>query len=168
MGSEKSGRAGGNPDLAIPGKIIRKGPKTPGTKLRSSMNSSKGLHLHSIEVEEALKELGVKFEKAGEALTIKKAFKDWFLSKTGAELTEIDKLGEIINILETETAVRTMEKLEKGIPLDKDDLKLIRLLKDTLETSHRLQFGDKHLHAHIGYKSIRDVMFDKNADSRDK
>ena len=149
----------GNPNILKDLEGKRTGPKSSGAKARVSMNASKYLD-QSKKLDKAMVELGIKFEKAGEALTIKKAFKEWFLSKTGKELTEIDRLSEIINILETDVAVRTMGKLDKGLPLDSEDVKLIKLLKDTLETSHRLKFGDKHFHAHASYKDIREMMFE--------
>ena len=151
----------GNPNVIEDTKGKQTGPKTPGGKLKCSMNPSKSL-AQSKEIDEALEELGIKFKKTSEALSLKKVFREWFLAKTGKELTEIDKLGELINILEADTAVRTMDKLERGIPLDDSDLKLIKLLKETLEASHKLKFGDKHLHAHVGYDDIRKMMFDDN------
>lgn len=151
----------GNPNIKKDTKGKSTGPKTPGGKLKCSMNSAKGLS-QSKEIDKALLELGIKFKTTSEALTLKKLFKDWFISKTGKDLTEIDRLGELINVLESDIAVRTMKKLEDGIPLSDEDGRIIKLLKESLEASHKLKFGDKHLHAHVGYDDIRKMMFDDN------
>ena len=155
-----TGRSG-NPNILADLEGKRTGPKTPGGKARVAMNASKSLSTPG-EIDKALAELGITFKKAGEALEIKKLFKSWYLAKTGKELTEIEKLDEVIKILETDATMRVMGKLDKGIPLSDRDIRLIRLLKETLETSHKLKFGDKHLHAHVGYEDIRQMMFDKN------
>ena len=151
----------GNPNIKEDTKGKSTGPISLGGKLKVSMNASKNLE-QSKEIDVVLKELGIKFKKTSEALTLKKSFRDWFISKTGKDLTEIDRLGELINILESDVAVRTMKKLEEGIPLNDEDVRIIKLLKETLETSHKLKFGDKHLHAHVGYDDIRKMMFDDN------
>ncbi|KKN19164.1 hypothetical protein LCGC14_0948500 [marine sediment metagenome] len=151
----------GNPNIIRDTQGKKTGPTTLGGKLKVSLNSSKSLST-STEINAAMEELGVRFEKTEDALTIKKIFKEWFLSKTGKELTEIDRLGELINILEADTAVRTMDKLEKGIPLDDSDLKLIKLLKETLEATHKLKFGTKQVNIHGDFDDIRKMMFDDN------
>jgi len=157
----------GNPNIGEISKEKSTGPKTLGGKLKVSMNASKSLAT-SVEIKKALSEMGiaVDFKKAEDSLTILNSFKSWFISVSGEELTEIAHLDEIIKILKTDTAVRTMGKLNKGIPLGDSDLKLIKLLKETLEASHKLKFGDKHLHAHVGYDDIRQMMFDDNSRSK--
>ncbi len=153
----------GNPNIGEISKEKSTGPKTPGGKLKTSMNASKSLAT-SQEIKQALIEMGIEvdFKKAEDSLTILNSFKSWFTSVSGEELTEIAHLDEIIKILKTDTAIRSMAKLNKGIPLDDSDLKLIKLLKETLESTHKLKFGDKHLHAHVGYDDIRKMMFDDN------
>ena len=63
-------------------------------------------------------------------------------------------------------SIRVMGKLEKGIPLDEEDVKLIRLLKDCLSTSHELKFGKKQLNLHASYDDIRQMMFNDNSRSK--
>ena len=163
MGYEKSGRPGGNPDIL---NLKKTGPTTPGGKLKASMNASKSLS-ESKEIDLAMEELGLKFSKVSESLTLKKEFKKWFDSMTGKQLTEIAKLEEIINFYETDTAMRVIKKLKDGVPLDDSDLKSLKQHKEALEGLHKLKFGDKHLHAHVGYDDIRKMMFpDDNTRSK--
>ena len=161
VGNEHSGRPGGNPNLTQMSKERSTGPTTPGGKLKVSMNSSKSLGT-SKQIDLAMKELGLKFSKASESLELKKEFKKWFDSVTGKELTEIAKLEEIINFYETDTSMRVVKKLKEGVPLDDSDLKALKQHKEALEGLHKLKFGDKHLHAHVGYEDIRQMMFDDN------
>ena len=51
-------------------------------------------------------------------------------------------------------------------PLDDSDLKALKQHKEVLESLHKLKFGDKHLHAHVGYDDIRQMMFDDNSRSK--
>ena len=159
-----SGRSG-NPNILEDTKGKQTGPNTPGGKLRCTLNSSTSLAT-SKEIDKAMKELGIKFKSAEKALTLKEEFKQWFLSKTGKQLTEIAKLEEIINFYETDTSMRVVQKLRDGVPLDDSDLKALKQHKEALESLHKLKFGDKHLHAHVGYDDIRQMMFDE--DSRSK
>ena len=159
-----SGRSG-NPNVIEDTKGKQTGPTSPGGKLRCSLNASKNL-LQSKELDESIEELGIKFKKSCEALTLKKEFKKWFISKSGKELTEIAKLEEIINFYETDTAMRVVKKLKEGVPLDDSDLKALKQHKEALESLHKLKFGDKHLHAHVGYEDIRQMMFDDNSRSK--
>ncbi len=159
-----SGRSG-NPNILEDTKGKKTGPNTPGGKLRCTLNSSTSLAT-SKEIDKAIEELGIKFENAEKALTLKEEFKQWFLSKTGKQLTEIAKLEEIINFYETDTSMRVVQKLRDGVPLDDSDLKALKQHKEALESLHKLKFGDKHLHAHVGYDDIRQMMFDE--DSRSK
>ncbi len=158
-----TGRSG-NPNIIEDTKGKQTGPKTPGGKLRCVMNHSTSL-CTTKEIDKAMEELGLKFENAEKALTLKEEFKQWFLSKTGKQLTEIAKLEEIINFYETDTAMRVVKKLKDGVPLDDSDLKALKQHKEALESLHKLKFGDKHLHAHVGYDDIRQMMFDDNSRS---
>ena len=151
----------GNPNIIEDTKGKQTGPKTPSGKLRSSFNSAKSLAC-SKQIDLAMKELGLTFSKASESLKLKENFKKWYTSMTGKELTEIAKLEEIINFYETDTAMRVVKKLKEGVPLDDSDLKALKQHKEALEGLHKLKFGDKHLHAHVGYEDIRQMMFDDN------
>ncbi len=151
----------GNPNIVQDTKGKQTGPKTAIGKLKASMKGLKS-GARSKELDKVLEEVGFKFEKTSEALSLKKVFITWWKSKSGEELTAIDKLEEVINLLEADTTVRVMKKLEKGTPLDEDDAKLIRLLKDCLSTSHEMKFGKKQLNVHASYDDIRKMMFDDN------
>lgn len=159
-----AGRPGGNPNIL---EISKKstGPTSEIGKLKVSMNAVKSGGDSKV-LDKILKEAGITFKKASEAISLKKLFISWFKSLSGKELTEIDKLDEVITILEADTANRVMGKIAKGIPLDEDDVKLIRLLKDCLSTSHELKFGKKQLNVHASYNDIRQMMFDDNSRSK--
>lgn len=152
-----AGRPGGNPNIL---EISKKstGPTSDIGKLKVSMNSVKSCGDSKV-LDKILKEAGITFKKASEAISLKKLFISWFKSLSGKELTEIDKLDEVITILEADTANRVMGKIAKGIPLDEDDVKLIRLLKDCLSTSHELKFGKKQVNIHGDFDDIRKLMF---------
>ncbi len=155
----------GNPNIIQDLEGKRTGPKTETGKLKTAM---RGLQngARSKKLDKVLEELGFKFKKTSEAITLKKSFITWWKSKTGKELSAIDKLEEVITLLEADTSVRVMKKLEKGIPLDEDDVKIIRLLKDCLSTVHELKFGKKQLNVHASYDDIRKMMFDDNPRSK--
>ncbi len=152
-----SGRSG-NPNIIEDTKGKQTGPKTPGGKLRCALNYSTSLAT-SKEIDKAMVELGIKFETAEKALTLKEEFKQWFLSKTGKQLTEIAKLEEIINFYETDTAMRVVKKLKDGVPLDDSDLKALKQHKEALEALHKLKFGTKQVNIHGDFDDIRKLMF---------
>ncbi len=148
----------GNPNIIEDTKGKQTGPKTPGGKLRCSLNPSKNLE-QSKEIDKAMEELGLKFSKASQALELKKEFKKWFISKTGKELTAIAKLEELINFYETDTAMRVVTKLKEGVPLDDSDLKALKQHKEALEAIHKLKFGTKQINIHGDFDDIRKLMF---------
>ena len=160
------GRPGGNPDIM---EISKKstGPTSEMGKLKSSMNSMKhkkqGTYLNQLgdsRITKMMKEAGVDFSKLDSALKQKNIFMIWLKSKSTEELTEINRLDQIIQLLDSDMSMRVMRKLEKGLPLDDDDVKLIRLLKDCLSTSHELKFGTKRVNIHGDFDDIRKMMFD--------
>ncbi len=163
-----TGRSG-NPNILADLEGKRTGPKTEIGKLKTSLNAVKHsgtastLNQHGdSQITTMMKEAGVDFSKVEDAIEKRNLFTIFIKSKSTEELTEIQRLDTIIQILESDIAVRTMKKLEDGTPLDDEDVRIIKLLKETLETSHKLKFGDKHLHAHVGYDDIRKMMFDDN------
>lgn len=156
VGKAKSG----NPNVISDTFGKQTGPKTKGGKLRCALNYSTSLAT-SKEIDSAIIELGIKFKKVDDALTLKKEFKSWFLSKTGKDLTEIAKLETIVDFYETDTALRIVNKLKEGVLLDDSDLKVLKQHKEALEALHKLKFGDKHLHANVSYDDIRQLMFDE-------
>lgn len=156
----------GNPNI-IEDTKNKTGPTSEAGKFRASLNAIKHIEraygkrsVRMQELNEVMKDMGLEYPKVEEALSLKKQFISWIKSKTGEELSEIQKLETIIDLLDSDMSMRVMHKLKEGIPLYDEDLKLIRLLKETLETTHRMKFGDKHIHAHLSYDDIRKAMFD--------
>ncbi len=167
-----AGRPGGNPNIL---EISKKstGPTSEIGKFKSSLNTTKlkipdNLNRNGDSLlTKMMKEAGVDFSKADKAMEQRNLFVIWAKSKSVKELTEIVRLEQIIQILDTDVSMRAMRKLEKGIPLDEDDVKIIRLLKDCLSTSHELKFGTKKLNVNASYEDIRQMMFD-NEHTRSK
>ncbi len=162
----------GNPNVIEDTKGKQTGPKSEMGKLKNSVSAikhfGKGVSLNQhgdSRITKLMKEAGVDFSKVEQAIEKRNLFTIFIKSKSTEELTEIQKLDTVIQILESDVAVRTMSKLEKGIALSDEDVRVIKLLKETLESSHKLKFGDKHLHAHVGYDDIRKMMFDDNTRS---
>ncbi|KKM60924.1 hypothetical protein LCGC14_1536920 [marine sediment metagenome] len=160
----------GNPNIIEDTKGKQTGPKTEIGKFKASINAAKWSKAIIKDqngkkslITKMMEEAGIDFSKVEDALEKQNLFTIWAKSKSTKDLTEIQRLDTVIRILESDTAVRAMDKLEKGLPLDDSDLKLIKLLKESLESSHRMKFGDKHLHAHASYDDIRKMMFDDNS-----
>ncbi len=153
----------GNPNIIEDTKGKHTGPKTEMGKLKVSLNSLKNLNkLGKSDFKQLMEEAGVDFSKTEEAIEKVNIFKALISSKESKELTEIKRLEGMIQILNTDMSVRLMKKLEKEIPVDESDIKLIRLLKDCLSTSHEMKFGKKQLNVNASYKDIREMMFDDN------
>ena len=155
VGNERSG----NPNIKNEPKP---GPTSNIGKIKCSMNSfknRKSARLGDSKLKTMMEEAGVDFSKAEEAIEKVNIFKSFMDSKSTEELNEIKKLEGILQILNTDMASRTMKKLEKGIPLDGSDIKLIRLLKETLEASYKLKYGEKKVNIHASYNDIRQMMF---------
>ncbi len=115
------------------------------------------------EIYKLMKDAGVDFRKTQKALEKRNLFEIWIRHHTGKDLNEIKRLDSVIQVLDSDMSNRVMHKLEKGVPLGKDDLNLIRLLKETLEASHRLKFGEKRLNVDVKaqFQDIREAMFAK-------
>ncbi|MHA1827935.1 MAG: hypothetical protein ACTSX6_04725 [Candidatus Heimdallarchaeaceae archaeon] len=108
-----------------------------------------------------MKEAGIDFNKATEAIKLRNMFEIWYKGLSGKEITEIRRLENTIQILETDATMRTMRKLQKGIPLNDLDIKLIRLLKECLESSHKMKFGEKRVNVNADIKDIRELMMEE-------
>ncbi len=159
----------GNPNILEDTKDKKTGPTSEIGKLKCSVNAvkylgnAKQLNQHGdSKITQMMKKAGVNFSKVEDAIEKRNLFTIFIKSKSVDELTEIQRLDTVIQILESDIAVRAMKKLEEGIPLSDEDVRIIKLLKETLEASHKLKYGDKHLHAHVGYDDIRKMMFDDN------
>ncbi len=142
------------------------GPKTEIGKLKSSLNSvivktdARNLTKET-KVRKMMIKAGVDFSKVNEAIEERNLFEMWIKSKTGEELNEIIRLDKLTQLLEADMTLRSMRKLQKGIPLNQKDINLIRLLKEVLQTSHELKFGRKEVQIKGSFKDIRDLMFPK-------
>ncbi|HEC64116.1 MAG TPA: hypothetical protein ENI23_02345 [bacterium] len=157
-------RRSGNPNIIEDTKGKKTGPKTTWGKLRVSMNPSKTLD-QSKELDKAIEETGIKFDKVSSAIALKQMFLAWLKSKTGKELTEIERLDEVISLLESDVATRAMSKLEEGIPLSDKDIKTMKLLKEALEASHKMKYGTKQFNVNADYQDIRALMFGDKSDN---
>jgi len=143
------------------------GPVTPEGKLIVSMNPIKRISKNQQRDQfnklalsrKLMEEAGVDFSKVKSALKKRNLFEIWIRKHNGKELSQITKLNQVIELLEADMNVRVMPRLEKGIPLGPCDVKLIRLLKECLESSHKMEFGEKKVNINASYKDIRDMMF---------
>ena len=156
----------GNPNVVEDTKGKQTGPKTEIGKLKCSVAAVKHTGTASqlnnngdSKLTTMMKEAGVDFSKVESAIEKRNLFTIFIKSKSTEELTKIQKLDTVIQILESDIAVRTMKKLEEGIPLSDEDVRIIKLLKETLETSHKLKFGTKQVNIHGDFDDIRKLMF---------
>ncbi len=173
VGSQKSG----NPNVLEDTFGKKTGPRTEIGKLKSSVNAIKyfGAGRKVVKskpspVVRMMEDAGVDFSKANDAIEKRNLFEIFIKSKSTAELTEIQRLDGIIQVLDTDMSMRVMKKLEKGFALNDADMRLIRLLKDCVSTSHELKFGKKKINLNLNddYNDIRKMMFgeQKNDTSR--
>jgi len=86
------------------------------------------------------KALQKKFEKAGLSLDAFKAFQ--FFIRT-----------------QQTKGLRAMLKIEKGVALDQEDIKQIRVLKEAIVDLHKMKYGEKTLNVTASYRDIQDMMF---------
>jgi len=159
------GKNSGNPNIRD-AYMKSTGPTTEMGKFRASLNSSKELtkytninQMGDSLVCKMMKEAGVDFSIPKKALELRNLFVIWARYYNGKELSEIQQIDQLIQIIDTDMSQRVMEKLNMGIALDDGDLKLMRLLKETLESSHRMKFGEKKVNINVGYNDIRKMMF---------
>ena len=163
----------GNPNVIEDTKGKQTGPKSEMGKLKNSVSAIKhfgaGVTLNQhgdSRITKLMKEAGVDFSKVEQAIEKRNIFTIFIKSKSAEELTEIQKLDTVIQILESDIAVRAMGKLEKGIILSDEDGRIIKLLKETLESSHRMKFGTKHVNINGDFDDIRELMFGENDNPR--
>ena len=118
------------------------------------------------QITKLMKKAGVDFSKVEDAIEKRNLFTIFVKSKSTEELTEIQRLDTVIQILESDIAVRAMKKLEEGIPLSDEDVRIIKLLKETLEASHKLKYGTKQVNIHGDFDDIRKLMFGEDDNPR--
>lgn len=100
----------------------------------------------------------VKFSIPEKALKQRNLFEIFIKEHSVKELTEIEQLDKVIQILNTDMTQRTMEKITMGIALDDGDIKLIKLLKESIESLHKMKYGEKRLNVNASYQDIRELM----------
>jgi len=105
------------------------------------------------------KALQKKFEKAGLSLDAFKAFQFFIRTQQTKGLNEITRMEDLINLLESDLAMRAMLKIEKGVALDQEDIKQIRVLKEAIVDLHKMKYGEKTLNVTASYRDIQDMMF---------
>lgn len=96
-----------------------------------------------------------------EALKQEDVVKLWLRTHSEKQINEIANMEKIITFLDTDMTRRVFEKITNGINLNEDDLNIIRLLKDTLQSSHKMKYGEKKLNVHATYDQIRKAMFEE-------
>lgn len=150
------------------GEIAKKcatGPKTEMGKLRCSMNAiKKGSQLNQLgdsKMTLILKKYGRQFENTKKKVEEMEAFKMIFDTFGTKGMNEIESMLDVIKILKTDLAGRAMEKISLGVPLDSEDLKTIKILKESIESSHRMKHGVKHVSLTADLKDIRQMMLDE-------
>ena len=171
VGSNSSG----NPNVVEDTLGKQTGPKSEIGKMKASLNAVKHhgagraiIKSKPSPIIKQMEEAGVDFSKAADAIEKRNLFEIFVKSKSTEELTEIQKLDGVIQVLDTDMSMRVMKKLEKGVALNEADVRLIRLLKDCLSTSHELKFGKKSTVLKAGYDDLRKLMFgDENGEGQD-
>lgn len=137
----------GNPNIGEISKKTSTGPKSEEGKLRIQASHNRG------------KELENKFKKAGLSMEAYKLFSFFVRSHQTKGLQEITRLEDVIGVLETDFSMRALSKIEQGLPLDPDDIKQIKLLKESLVDLHKMKYGEKRLNVNASYQDIQNMMF---------
>ncbi len=138
-----------NPNIGEISKGKSTGPRTEEGKLVIEAYHNKGKSLEN------------KFKKAGLSMAAYKAFCFFVRAKQTKGLQEINRLENVIYLLETDLSIRAMDKIEKGLPLNSNDLKQIRLLKESIVDLHKIKYGEKRLNVHASYQDIQKMMFEQ-------
>lgn len=87
----------------------------------------------------------------------------WVSCKSGRDLKEIFELENMFALLKGTTEDIIYKRVvEKHGEFSKEDLAHFRLLKETLVELHRLKHGEKKVNVNVGYKDIRELMFNDN------
>jgi hypothetical protein len=154
-------KTSGNPNIVKNTKGHHTGPRSKLGKLKCSLNAHQG-RLDRVTPQSMLGQL---MEKAGmdfskRELIIEKAnlFVVWLRSKKNSELNEIAILEDVIRLLEYGMQEKIVDKMDMGMQLDDDDLKWMKNLREALESSHRLKYGEKKVNLHVEYQDIRERM----------
>lgn len=117
------------------------GPLTTIGKFRASLNSYKAKG--TTKIPEEIKEL---FE--------------WALSMNTSELNELTELKNLYKVIKQNSAATIMDKMIAGEELNKRDIEILKLLKDTLVDTHKLKYGDKKTIEHkVTALDLRNAIF---------
>lgn len=159
-------RPGGNPNIR---NIRKTGPTTEIGKLKNAVSSTKYPIGHPKRkqidrygdghITKIMKESGVDFSIPEKALADRNLFEIWLQSYKKKNLTEIQQMDKILQLLDMDMTGRVMEKLTQGIPLEKRDMDLIRLLKECLAENHKMKYGETKVNIHGDFDDIRKMMF---------
>jgi len=156
-----------NPNIVEDTRGKHTGPKTALGKFRSNLNKIKSgsvlVNNKNSKTRKTFEKFGVKFSTAQKAIEDMQVFKDLYDSLGANKITELESMYDLINILKTDLATRAIDKVASGIPLDEDDIKQMKLLKETLESTHKMKYGTKHINLNLNkdIKDIRQQMFDE-------
>jgi hypothetical protein len=128
-----------------------------------NMKASQNRYIHGGYVDKAkdsqitkmLKDCGVDFSIPEKAMEARRLFKLWLDKYSPKQISELERLDRLIELLDVDMAQRVMEKISMGVSLDRDDVRAIRLLKDTLEATHKLKHGEKHVNLYADLDDMR-------------
>ena len=116
-------------------------------------------------IDKQMQEAGFDTAQAKKYVKMRSAFEIWLKHINDPKvLTEIQRLDQLIQILEMDMTTRTMKKLSKGIPLSPNDIKLIKELRECFATIDKMKYGEKHFNVNASIKDIRKLMFPEEGD----
>ncbi len=115
------------------------GPLTSIGKFRAALNAYKGKTKVPAEVQELF---------------------EWTISMNTSELNELTELKNLYKVLKRNSAATIMDKMIAGEELNKRDIEILKLLKDTLVDTHKLKYGDKTTIEHkVTALDLRNAIF---------
>ena len=139
----------GNPNIREASKLST-GPRTEIGKFRSSMNAVRG-------------------NRSNKFMDIPKRVRELYNFFKDKDTKQINQLMELKNLAQTFKALSIhsiIERLELGEVPNKREMDLLRLWKETLVDTHKLEFGDKRVIEHnVTVSDIRRQMMLKNITS---
>ena len=171
------GRAGGWPGIKD---APKPGPTTELGRMRASLNPIKtinplGTYGHppnaivqmldegKIPLDPRSKKFLEKLGKSNIALYNQFVF--WMKGQTTRSLKEIIELENLFTIFQNRLFADQVKKAATGAPLTKADMQMLTAFSEVLDRLHTLKHGKKNVNVNVGYKDVRDMMFQgQNAD----
>lgn len=90
---------------------------------------------------------------------IKELF-EWYLAMKQKDVDCLLELKNLYQVLKVHTSAEIFDKIITGENLSKGDREMLKLLKDTLVDTQKLEFGEKSIIEHkVTYKDVRDQIF---------